>query len=156
MKEVERVLTLYPRIYFACHTRHVRDERSGQVLTSHQASILDHLDERAAVTVSALAEHMGVTPGTMSIHVDRLEAMGFVSRQRSERDGRQVELRLTTDGVRVRDDKSVLDPALVDRLLQQLSASERREAVHGLALLARAATASMSEVARARSRRQAG
>jgi DNA-binding MarR family transcriptional regulator len=147
------VLTLYPRIFFACHTRHVRDERSGSVLTSHQASILDHLDERHPMTVTALADHMGVTPGTMSIHVDRLESMGFVSRQRSERDGRQVELRLTSDGVRVRDDKSVLDPALVERMLQHLSASERREALHGLALLAQAATASMSA---ARASRQAG
>ena len=156
ISEVERVLTLYPRIFFVCHTRHVRDERSGRVLTSHQASILDHLDERDALTMSALAEHMGVTPGTMSIHVDRLEAMGMVSRQRSERDGRQVELRLTVDGVRVRDDKSVLDPELVDRMLQQLTVKERREALHGLALLAQAATASMAEAARSKSTKRAG
>jgi DNA-binding MarR family transcriptional regulator len=152
MKDVERVMTLYPRIFFACHTRHVRDERSGRVLTSHQASILDHLDEREPMRLSDLAEHMGVTPGTMSIHVDRLERMGFVSRRRSEVDARQVELRLTGDGVRVRDDKSVLDPALVHRMLSQLTTSERREAVHGLALLARAATASMAAGAKRRER----
>jgi DNA-binding MarR family transcriptional regulator len=153
---VDRVLTLYPRIFFACHTRHVRDERSGKVLTSHQASILDHLDERHALTVTALAEHMGVTPGTMSIHLDRLEAMGFVSRQRSARDGRQLELRLTPDGVRVRDDKSVLDPALVERMLSQLTAAGRREAIHGLSLLAGAATASMAAAARTRQTKHAG
>jgi DNA-binding MarR family transcriptional regulator len=152
MTDVERVMTLYPRIFFACHTRHVRDERSGKVLTSHQASILDHLDEREPLRLSDLAEHMGVTPGTMSIHVDRLERMGFVSRRRSEMDARQVELRLTGDGVRVRDDKSVLDPALVQRMLSQLTTSERRAAVHGLALLAGAATASMASGAKRRER----
>ena len=155
-KDVERVLALYPRIYFACHTRHVRDARSGSVLTTHQASILDHLDERAALSLSSLAEHMGVTPGTMSIHVDRLESMGFVSRRRSEQDGRQVELRLTADGVRVRDAKSVLDPALVARMLAQLPSEDRRAALHGLALLAEAANASMADMTRARSSKRAG
>jgi len=150
MRDVERVMTLYPRIFFACHTRHVRDARSEQVLTSHQASILDHLDERHPMRLSDLAEHMGVTPGTMSIHVDRLERMGFVSRKRSEADARQVELRLTGDGVRVRDDKSVLDASLVQRMLSQLTASERRDAIRGLALLARAATASMAAGAKRR------
>jgi DNA-binding MarR family transcriptional regulator len=137
-------MTMYPRIFFACHTRHVRDERSGSVLTSHQASILDHLDEREPMRLSDLAEHMGVTPGTMSIHVDRLERTGFVSRQRSRNDGRQVELRLTEDGVRVRDDKSVLDPELVARMLGVMTAADRKRAVEGLALLAGAALASMS------------
>ena len=142
--DATRVMTLYPRIFFACHTRHVRDEASGAELTSHQASILDHLDERDPLRVTELAEHMGVTPATMSIHIDRLERMGFVSRRRSESDARQVELRLTADGVRVRDDKSVLDARLVERMLALLTPAERREAVHGLALLARAATASMA------------
>jgi DNA-binding MarR family transcriptional regulator len=143
-RDVDRVMTLYPRIFFACHTRHVRDERSGTVLTAHQASVLDHLDERDPVTVGELADHMSVTPGTMSVHLDRLEGRGFVSRRRSESDGRQVELRLTEDGVRVRDAKSVLDPGLVRQMLDRLSASERREAIRGLALLAEAAVSSMS------------
>ena len=142
-RDIERLLAFYPRIYFACHTRHVRDEASGNVLTSHQASILDHLDERQGLTVTALSDHMGVTPGTMSIHIDRLESMGFVTRRRGEKDGRQVEVLLTTDGARVRDKKSVLDPELVARMLDQLTPAKRREALHGLALLAEAATASM-------------
>ena len=142
-RDIERLLAFYPRIYFACHTRHVRDEASGNVLTSHQASILDHLDERQGLTVTALSDHMGVTPGTMSIHIDRLESMGFVTRRRGEKDGRQVEVLLTTDGARVRDKKSVLDPELVARMFDQLTPAKRREALHGLALLAEAATASM-------------
>lgn len=155
MKEVERVMALYPRIYFACHTRHVRDERSGSVLTSHQASILDHLDEREPTRVSELASHMGVTAGTMSIHLERLERRGFVTRRRGERDAREVEVRLTEDGARVRDAKSVLDAERVKRMLLKLSAAERRDALRGLALLAEAAMASMAEAGPA-SRRSGG
>ena len=57
-----QVMALYPRIYFACHTRHVRDPESHRLLSRHQASILDHLDEIDPTTVNGLAGHMGV-PG---------------------------------------------------------------------------------------------
>lgn len=135
----QRLMALYPRIYFACHTRHVRDPDSAGVLSRHQASVLDHLDEIAPVTLSGLARHMGVTAGTMSLVVDRLERKGYVIRQRDTADRRRVHLRLTTAGVRVREASSVLDPPLVEALVARLTDEERDAAIHGLALLARAA-----------------
>ena len=39
------VLECYPQIYFACHRRHVRDSATRELLSAHQASILDHLDD---------------------------------------------------------------------------------------------------------------
>src|SRR2546429_2235399 len=62
-----QLMELYPRIYFACHARHVRDPRTRRLLSAHQASILDHLDEREPLTLVDLARHMGVTPSTMSL-----------------------------------------------------------------------------------------
>jgi len=150
-------MTLYPRIFFACHTRHVRDENSRRVLTDHQASILDHLDSREALSLSALADHMGVTPGTMSIHVDRLVRKGFVRRQRSRADGRVVRLTLTAAGSRLRDSRSVLDAGRVENLLRHLSPAQRQTALDGLEMLARAATQEMRAAAGRRknaSRRQ--
>ena len=72
----------YPRIYFACHTRHVRDPQTGEALSAHQASILDHLDEVEAMSMTDLAGHMGVTVATMSLAVDRLERRGYAERRR--------------------------------------------------------------------------
>jgi DNA-binding MarR family transcriptional regulator len=46
---------------------------------THQASILDHLDEVDAI-VTDLAGHMGVTVATMSLAVDRLEGRYYVRR----------------------------------------------------------------------------
>lgn len=135
-----QVMGLYPRIYFACHTRHVRDPQSGRVLSRHQASVLDHLDEIDPTTLNGLARHMGVTAATMSLTVDRLEAKGYVVRQRDAADRRRVHLRLTTAGVRVREANSVLDPERVEALVAQLTAEERQAAVRGLALLANAAS----------------
>jgi DNA-binding MarR family transcriptional regulator len=132
------VMTLYPRIYFACHTRHVRDPQSQKLLSRHQASILDHLDEIEPTTVMELAAHMGVTPATMSISIDRLERKGYAVRGKDPKDRRRVHVRLTTAGVRVREASSVLDPSRVEQLVAKLSEQERAMAIEGLALLAAA------------------
>jgi len=139
------VMTLYPRIYFACHTRHVRDPQSQRLLSRHQASILDHLDELEPTTVLALAGHMGVTAATMSLSIDRLERKGYVVRLKDAKDRRRVHVRLTSAGVRVRDASSVLDPARVEALVARLSDEERARAVEGLALLAHAGGASREQ-----------
>jgi DNA-binding MarR family transcriptional regulator len=137
------LMTLYPRIYFACHTRHVRDPQTQRLLSRHQASILDHLDELEPTTVMDMAAHMGVTAATMSLAIDRLERKGYVVRLRDAKDRRRVHVRLTTAGVRIKEASSVLDPERVQRLVARLSDDERRRAVEGLALLARAGEEAM-------------
>jgi len=139
------VMTLYPRIYFACHTRHVRDPQSQRLLSRHQASILDHLDEVEPTTVMDLAAHMGVTAATMSLGLDHLERKGYVVRGRDPKDRRRVHVRLTTAGVRVREASSVLDPVRVETLVSRLSPEERTRAIEGLALLANVSSAMKEE-----------
>jgi DNA-binding MarR family transcriptional regulator len=143
-EQVRRLLEHYPRIFFACHQRHRRDPQTGRRLSAHQASILDHLDEVEPTGLLELARHMGVTPGTMSIAVERLVRRGFVRRSPDARDGRRVCLRLTPAGVRVKEASSVLEPARVRGMLAQLPKEEREAALAGLALLARAATKYMA------------
>jgi MarR family transcriptional regulator, organic hydroperoxide resistance regulator len=139
------VMTIYPRIYFACHTRHVQDPQTQRLLSRHQASILDHLDELEPTTVMGLAGHMGVTAATMSLSVDRLERKGYVVRLKDAKDRRRVHVRLTSAGVRMREANSVLDPTRVEALVARLTDDERTQAVEGLGLLARAAQEQMHE-----------
>lgn len=141
--QVRELMKYYPQIYFACHTRHVRDPRRNLVLSAHQASVLDHLDEIEATDLRTLATHMGVTDSTMSLTVNRLVRQGYVSRNRDPRDARRVNLLLTRAGVRIKSEKSVLDPVRVQAVLEQLSEQERESALGGLALLARASHAAM-------------
>src|ERR1700693_4273926 len=103
--EVDTVLRCYPRIYFACHRRHIRDPQTETVLSAHQASVLDHLNDVDGTSLFALARHMGVTASTMSLTVDRLERGGYVTRARDAQDGRRISLRLTPDGARLRSQK---------------------------------------------------
>lgn len=138
-------MALYPRIYFACHTRHVRDPQTQNLLSRHQASVLDHLDDVDSLTLNELARHMGVTAGTMSLTIDRLERKGYVVRLRDAADRRRVQVRLTSAGVRVKEASSVLDAPLVEDMLARLSAEERDAALRGLALLAGAAQEQMAD-----------
>jgi DNA-binding MarR family transcriptional regulator len=138
--QVAQLMAFYPRIYFACHTRHVADPKRNRILSSHQASVLDHLDEIEPTGLLTLAAHMGVTASTMSLMIDRLARNGYVIRERDSEDGRRVGLRLTKAGVRIKSEKSVLDPKRVQAVLDQLTAEERRQAIQGLALLAQAST----------------
>jgi DNA-binding MarR family transcriptional regulator len=136
--EVQTVLRCYPQIYFACHRRHVRDQESQRVISAHQASVLDHLDDVEGTSLLALAQHMGVTPSTMSLTVDRLERGGYVTRERSEQDKRRVDLRLTPAGLKIKRQDKVLEPELVAAVLARLNDSKRRQALRGLELLAEA------------------
>ncbi|HTS28329.1 MAG TPA: MarR family transcriptional regulator [Bryobacteraceae bacterium] len=137
--EVETVLRCYPQIYFACHRRHVRDQATETVLSAHQASVLDHLDDVDGTSLFSLARHMGVTASTMSLTIDRLERGGYVTRERNSADKRRVDLRLTPAGVRIKRQQKVLEPDLVRAMLDRLDESQRRQALEGLELLAVAA-----------------
>ena len=140
---VAALLDHYPKIFLACHTRHVRDPGSDRVLSANQAGILDHLDEVEGTSLADLARHSGVTPSTMSIAIDRLVRQGYVTRKRDPRDGRRVALRLTPAGTAIREANSVLDADRVRAMLAHLGARELAEALQGLALLAGAAEAEM-------------
>ena len=142
---VRQVMELYPRIYFACHTRHVRDPKTSRLLSAHQASILDHLDERDPLALLDLARHMGVTASTMSLHVERLVRRGYVSRERAAEDGRRLQLRISAAGVRVREANSVLDPGRVRTMLERLTPAELEAGIRGLQLLARAGSEQSAE-----------
>jgi MarR family transcriptional regulator, organic hydroperoxide resistance regulator len=147
--DVARVFRDYPRIYFACHRRHVRDPKSGVHVSARHVSIMDHLDAERPMMLGDLADHMGVTPATMSIAVGQLVQQRYVTRVLDPVDRRKVQLRLTNVGVRVCAANSVLEPTLVEDMLEQLSDRDRLAALHGLELLGRAAVAAQRQRTRA-------
>lgn len=139
------ILDLYPRIFLACHTDHRRDPESRSVLSDAQASLLDHLDDVESIRLTDLARHLGITPSSASLAVSRLSVRGYVARSKSPGDGREVRLRLSPAGRRVRDAREVLNPRLVQRLVSRLGPREQVRAIEGLALLAREADVLLKE-----------
>lgn len=140
MSDIQLVLTALPRIHRACRARQVPGSLADRPeLSEHQVRILGFLDETDPTMVTELAEHMGVTPSTMSLNLKRLRDAGFVSSLRDLDDRRVMNVRLTSAGVRARDRLSALDPSRVDALLRRLGPEGRQRAVLGLRLLADAA-----------------
>jgi DNA-binding MarR family transcriptional regulator len=138
-RDVRLVQVAYPQIYFACHTRHVRRASTATQLSATDSTLLAHLDEVEAVRATALAKHLGVAASTLSAAIARLAALGYVEQRRGARDGRVVDLLLSSNGAAAMQASSVLESARVSQMLAQLTAAERKRALDGLALLGRAA-----------------
>lgn len=139
-KLVRDVQRFYPQIYLACHIDHVRQRTTEWKLSSRDSSILSHLDCEHAISPRRLAAHLGVALSTLSATIARLESHGYITSTAPRSDRRKRELRLTAKGADAMASTSVLDAAKVRALLDRLNPRERREAVRGLSLLARAAT----------------
>ena len=136
MFEIQR---LYPQIYIACHTDHVRAVSTKWRISSQDASILVHLDRDAGLSPRALANHLGVAPSTLSAALARLAELGYLTNEPNGADRRKRELRLTARGAEAIASTSVLNADRVRALLKKLKPAERKAALHGMALLARAA-----------------
>jgi DNA-binding MarR family transcriptional regulator len=134
---VRRLQAAYPAIFLACHQKHVREDSSGNTVTERQASVLDHLSEKQPITLSMLAEHMGVSRSTMSITVSRLVRGGYVARRKSAQDSRLVALTLTPAGVRIRDENALLHPELVRQIFRKMKPEEVETALQGIECLAK-------------------
>jgi DNA-binding MarR family transcriptional regulator len=137
--DVFEVQRLYPQIYLACHTDHVRAVSTKWRISSQDASILVHLDRESGLSPRDLASHLGVAPSTLSAAIARLSELGYLTSSPSETDRRKRELRLTARGAEAIAATSVLDAERVKALLNKLKPDERKSAVRGLSLLAQAA-----------------
>jgi MarR family transcriptional regulator, organic hydroperoxide resistance regulator len=138
-RDVRLVQVAYPQIYFACHTRHIRRASTAARLSAADSTLLAHLDEDRATRPTALAKHLGLAASTLSAAIGRLAKLGYVTLGQAAGDGRAVDLRLTAKGAAAMQASSVLDAALVAKMLTQLSPSERTRALEGIRLLAKGA-----------------
>ncbi|MCH5671813.1 MarR family winged helix-turn-helix transcriptional regulator [Streptomyces gilvus] len=72
-------------------------------LTYPQYLVMLVLWEHGDLPVKKLGEHLRLDSGTLSPLLKRLEAAGLVRRERSARDERSVEVRLTEEGTAMRE-----------------------------------------------------
>jgi DNA-binding MarR family transcriptional regulator len=137
--DVFEIQRLYPQIYLACHNDHIRASSTEFRVSSQDGSVLVHLDREVGIRPNALAKHLGVAASTLSATIARLEKLGYLSSTPPANDKRQRELKLTARGAEAIAATSVLNAGRVQALMKKLKPDERKTAVRGLALLARAA-----------------
>jgi len=109
-----------------------REREGGPQLTRMKTEIVDVNETRKSLRVE-------IPRDVVDAEIDRLARDGYVKRAPDPRDGRRVALRITKPGARLRDQMTVLDPERVRKMLARMKPAERREALRGLELLARAA-----------------
>jgi len=83
-------------------------------VTYPQYLVLGTLWEADGQTIGAIADRLALEPSTITPLMKRLEAAGFVSRQRNPQDERQVQVFLTAKGKALREESSCLTDSLLE------------------------------------------
>ncbi|OGX79827.1 hypothetical protein A6395_04290 [Exiguobacterium sp. SH31] len=95
--------------------------------------------EETSITVSSLAERMGVKKASVSQMLDRLVKTGYVERVRQETDKRSIQVRLTPRGREFVDTETGVYMRFIDHISQALSPEEWQTFERLLGQLAEAA-----------------
>lgn len=117
--------------------RIIRSEMRGLAspeLTVAQFRILTRL-QQGQQSNKQLAEWMGISPATLCRIVDNLVRRGFVSRQHSQKDRREVVLVLTMKGKKKYEMIKLSTGKMLQKKMSQLSVKERQQLLLGLAQL---------------------
>lgn len=85
-------------------------------LTHPQYLVMLALWEREPRSVKELSSSLRLDPATLSPLLKRLEALGYITRQRSSVDERVLVVELTDTGHALRTDAEKIPPAVVERL----------------------------------------
>jgi len=85
-------------------------------LTHPQYLVMLALWEREPLRVGELSKLLELDPATLSPLLKRLEASGYVRRERDPHDERALAVVLTDEGLALRDDALKIPPAIVERL----------------------------------------
>lgn len=94
MKELSRKLVeLYDKM-----SSWENDMVRGTGLTLQQVHTIEVLGAQGAMRMKELAAMMGITTGTMTINIDKLEKAGYVERKPNESDRRSIFVSLTKNG----------------------------------------------------------
>jgi len=93
-------------------------------LTLPQMHTLEILGTDGDLRMTELAGKMGVTTGSLTVLVDRLERGGFVGRKPHETDRRSIRVGLTAEGERLFREHHKLHAQLTQEILCALSPEE--------------------------------
>lgn len=101
--------------------------------------ILEALLHKGAMPVNTIGAKVFLTPGSISVAVDRLLKRGLVTRTNSTEDRRVRTVDLTPNGRRLIEQVFAAHAHQIDRLADVLSPKERRQIARGLKAFGKAA-----------------
>ncbi len=115
--------------------REMRAQRESASLSLPQFRTLVYLENHLGASLAQVAEHIGLTPPSMSKIVDGLVEQGLVRRRSHPRDRRRIELGLTAKGDAVWQSARRAVPARLAETMNLLSAAQQRQVITCMRLL---------------------
>ena len=98
-------------------------------LTHPQYLVMLALWQYAPLSVTALSQRLQLEPATLSPLLKRLEAVGYLRRERVPGNERALRLTLTAEGTALREQALAVPPAVMAQLRISLAEAERLNAV---------------------------
>ncbi|MGM9606825.1 MAG: MarR family winged helix-turn-helix transcriptional regulator [Oscillospiraceae bacterium] len=92
-----------------------------------QRRVLFFLREHGPMTQREILEEMGVRASSLSELLSKLEAKGYVKKEKSETDKRNYNVSITDEGIQALEEMHVKHQAAMSDLLSDLSPEERRQ-----------------------------
>lgn len=99
-------------------------------ITAAQFKVLIIMAQMGVDTPAELCRHLSLDSGSMTRMLDRLEQKGFLARQRSEADRRQVRLVLTGQGQQLTDRLPEIGADAMNELAGAITAEELKTLEH--------------------------
>lgn len=97
----------------------------GSGLSTAQMHTIEIVGHAEKIRMKDLAEKMGVTTGTLTVSVDKLEKMNLLERTRHESDRRSYMIVLTKDGEKLFREHHKLHVQMTQELVNDLSEEEQ-------------------------------
>ena len=113
---------LFNHIIYIERTELITSEFSD--ITTNDMHIIEAVGLRGHRNMSAVAQQLNITVGTLTITVNRLVKKGYVLRQRSEKDKRVVHLALSEKGQRAYAHHKHFHEQMIEGVKEHLSEEE--------------------------------
>jgi MarR family transcriptional regulator, organic hydroperoxide resistance regulator len=125
--------TYFTDIYYYLHPKH------EQTISHQSVRILQIIQKEEAVTVRFVSDALGISHNTASEHVKKLVSNGWIIKERSEVDQRNVYLKLTAEGLKTVKLNTELDEQKLQVALNKLSDEDKNQILKAFRLLSEAA-----------------
>ena len=131
MKDLQKITDLLIELYDKMASWDATVVR-GTGLSAAQMHTIEVLGNHPNLRMKELAEKIGVTTGTITVMVDRLEAKGLLERKPHPGDRRSYVVGLTAKGKRRFQEHHALHMKLTEAIASPLSRNEREGLIAGL------------------------
>ena len=122
--KVEELRAALTRMFGAERRLRGRDHSRAGALTYGQIRAIAALGREREMTVGQLAKHADLTPATVTVMLDHLEAANIVARHRSAEDRRVCNVSLTPEGWELLERKAAAWQAMWEERLSPFSDSQ--------------------------------